>query len=406
MTAVLDLGRTAAPKAPHASRTAAVAAEGWLSSLHIGMGWPEEQPGGLNRMVAGLVHHLPTAKVAAHALVAGSSAVERYSLGHARPFAALSDPLPRRLFLAHRAIRAAIAEQSPDIVALHFALFGFLAAPRRNAALVVHFHGPWSDESMVEGNHAALGRVKHWLESRAYRPAQRFITLSNAFAGLLQRRYGVDRSLIRVVPGGVDVERFRPRQSRRAAREALGLPLDRPIVVTVRRLARRMGLQDLVTAFAEVNRRVPDAMLVIAGGGPLRDELNAQIDGLGLRDCIRLLGRVDDAELPTLFRAADLSVVPTTALEGFGLTSVESLAAGTPALVTPVGGLPEVVRGLSDALVCEATGSDALADRLLGVLAGNVSLPAEEACTAYAAEHFAWELVAERTRAVYREALA
>jgi hypothetical protein len=57
VTAVLDLGRTAASKAPYASRTAAVAADGWLSSLHIGMGWPEEQPGGLNRMVAGLVQH-------------------------------------------------------------------------------------------------------------------------------------------------------------------------------------------------------------------------------------------------------------------------------------------------------------------------------------------------------------
>ena len=130
----------------------------------------------------------------------------------------------------------------------------------------------------------------------------------------------------------------------------MGLPTDRPMVLTVRRLARRMGLQELVSAFAMVRQRVPDALLAIVGGGALRPALEAQIDGLGLTGSVRLLGRVEDAVLPTLFRAADLSVVPSSALEGFGLTSVEFARGGTPPLVTPVGGLPEVVRGLSESL--------------------------------------------------------
>ena len=70
-------------------------------------------------------------------------------------------------------------------------------------------------------------------------------------------------------------------------------------------------------------------------------------------------------QLPLAYRAADLTVVPTVALEGFGLIAVESLAAGTPVLVTPVGGLPEVVAALSPALVLAATGSAPLADAVI-----------------------------------------
>ena len=68
---------------------------------------------------------------------------------------------------------------------------------------------------------------------------------------------------------------------------------------------------------------------------------------------VRMLGSSRDADLPLYYRAADLSVVPTVALEGFGLVAAESLAAGCPALVTPVGGLPSVVADLSPDLVLE-----------------------------------------------------
>ena len=394
--------------APHRhDRPAATPPEPWLFSLHVGMGWPEEQPGGLNRMVAGLVRHLPDARVMAEALVAGSPAVERQSMGRARTFAQLSDPLPRRMLLAARAVRESVSRLTPDVVAVHFALFGFTARHAvRDTALVVHFHGPWAEESLVEGGSAAGGHVKHWIERRAYRRAHRFITLSDAFADVLERRYGIDRSLIRVVPGGVDIGRFNPAMSRAEARVAVGLPTDRPVVLTVRRLARRMGLRELVSAFATVRQRVPDALLAIVGGGALRPTLEAQIDGLGLTGSVRLLGRVEDAVLPTLFRAADLSVVPSSALEGFGLTSVDSLAAGTPPLVTPVGGLPEVVRGLSESLVLDDATAPSLAAGMIAALLGRVELPSPAACTTYATERFAWPAVARRTRAVYGEAIA
>ena len=112
-----------------------------------------------------------------------------------------------------------------------------------------------------------------------------------------------------------------------------------------------MGLSNLVDAMKQVIDREPDAILYIAGKGRLKAQLEAQIASHGLADHVKLLGFVTDAQLPLIYRAADLNVVPTLSLEGFGLVAAEALAAGTPSLVTPVGGLPEVVSGLSPDLV-------------------------------------------------------
>ena len=377
-----------------------------ISSLHVGMGWYEEQPGGLNRMVANLVSHLPGAGVAAHALVAGSPEVASWSEGRGRSFAPLTAGLPRRAWRAAVTLQAEVERMRPDVLALHFPLFALGGSRTRNGlATVIHFHGPWAEEGRVEGDGPMTVLAKRQVERLVYRSATRFIALSRAFADLLERTYRIDPVLIRVVPGGVDLDRFRPEPSRHEARQALGLPTDRPIVLAVRRLARRMGLPDLIAACSAARRHVPELLLVVAGGGPLRGELERQIEELGLARHVRLLGRVSDADLPLLYRAADLSVVPSTALEGFGLICVESLASGTPAMVTPVGGLPEVVGELEPALVLEEVGPGAIAEGIVTALRGSRPLPASADCVAYATERYAWPAIARRIRGVYEEAV-
>ncbi|WP_176324621.1 glycosyltransferase family 4 protein, partial [Burkholderia vietnamiensis] len=145
------------------------------------------------------------------------------------------------------------------------------------------------------------------------------------------------------VPGCVDTAQFDLPITQAEARRKLQLPQGRPIVLAVRRLVRRMGLEDL-------------------------------IDAAGLGEHVKLLGFVPDEHLAALYRAATVSVVPTVALEGFGLITVESLASGTPVLVTPVGGLPEAVSGLSEELVLGGTGTAAIAQGLDGALSGTLKL--------------------------------
>ncbi|CAM2138332.1 Glycosyltransferase family 1 protein [Pararobbsia alpina] len=380
-----------------------------ISALQLGLHWFPERPGGLDRIYQNLIEALPGAGVDVRGLVCGTDAVARDTQGIVRAFAPPNVPLLERLRAARRAVRSTLQEWSPDVVVSHFALY---SAPSldlyRDRPLVTHFQGPWSDEASLERRsaRATIGAAAKTIVERAvYRRSTRIIVLSSAFRDVLQARFSIPDDVIRVIPGCVDVPRFAISTTRDAAREALGLPNDRPIVLTVRRLARRMGIEDLIDSFRQVRHAVPDALLVIVGGGHLKDELAARIDQLGLHDHVRLLGRIEDDQLPLVYRASDLSIVPTVALEGFGLTTIESLAAGTPVLVTPVGGLPEAVSGLSPDLVLPNFGANALAAGIVDALRGHLRLPSPDACHAYARTGFDVPVKAARTARVYLEAV-
>ena len=291
-------------------------------------------------------------------------------------------------------------------VVSHFALYtASVLGELADHPLVVHFQGPWGLEGHAERQSPLTVLAKTAVERIVYRRAAAFIVLSTPFGRILQRRFGVPAERIHVIPGGVDVARFAIDESRAECRQRLGWPAGRPIVLAVRRLMRRMGLGELIAATALIRERIPDVLVLIAGSGPVAAELRAQIETLGLVDNVRLLGFVPDDDLPSAYRAADLTVVPTVALEGFGLIVPESLAAGTPVLVTPIGGLPEAVGGLSERLILSGTGPEAIAKGVCDALTGALPLPSASECLDYARRHYDWPMIAQRTRAVYEEAM-
>ena len=377
-----------------------------MKVLSIGMTWLDDQStNGLDRVYREHVAHLPMAGAQVRGLVTGPPDVERSSNGAVRAVASDRAWLLNRIAAVRRAVKHEISSFSPDLVASHFALHGAPAVDLIRVPLVVHFHGPWAAESAVEGGSWASVAVKRAVEMRVYRRADRFVVLSDAFRNILVDDYGVEASRVRIVPGGVDLATFDTDVSREDARRRLGWPRDRRILLSVRRLVRRMGLEGLIEAMVAVRETVPDALLLIAGRGPQAPALQEQIDRRGLADHVRLLGFVPGVDLPLAYAAADVSVVPTVALEGFGLPTVESLASGTPVIVTPRGGLPEAVADLDPQLICSDATPAALAERLTDVLAGRVELPTREQCKAYARSGFSWESVAYRLAAVYQEAI-
>ncbi|MFC5429887.1 glycosyltransferase family 4 protein [Paraburkholderia denitrificans] len=378
-----------------------------IHSLQIGMHWFPERAGGLDRMYYSLVGALPGAGVHVRGVVAGSPKVEQDSGGAIHGFGSASRALPLRLMSARQALRREIRRHRPDVISSHFALYTFPGLDvTRGIPQVSHFQGPWADESFVEGAATLSQRIKHHLEQSVYERSSRLIVLSRAFGDILTKRYAISPERVRVVPGCVDTAQFDPPCTPAEARLRLQLPQGRPIVLAVRRLVRRMGLEDLIDAVKQLKPRHPDVLLLIAGRGRLEAELQQRINDAGLADNVKLLGFVPDAHLPSLYRAATLSVVPTVALEGFGLITVESLSAGTPVLVTPVGGLPEAVAGLSQDLVLPATGADAVADGVDSALSGRLKLPDAQACRDYARNHFDNAVVAKRVAEVYAEAIA
>lgn len=309
-------------------------------------------------------------------------------------------PLLRRWKSIRRVVRQN-AGDGPTIVASHFALYALpLSYGMPRMRHIVHFHGPWAEESAAEGQSRMTVAGKWLIEKLVYRKAHHFIVLSQAFADILHANYQIPPSRISIIPGGIELERFSTPWDRASARIKLGWPSEGFIFLCVRRLARRMGLENLIEAFAQIAGRHPQSHLYLVGKGPLAKELQVKCDAAGLGSRIRLLGFVPDAELPLVYRAADLTLMPSQALEGFGLVTLESLACGTPALVTPVGGLPEVLRPFSSHLVFASATTASIAAGLEEVLIGQRPLPSADACRQYA-EAFAWPIIAQKIRHVY-----
>ncbi len=381
-----------------------------LNILFSGLDWfPAGSAGGLDRYFYEMLQVFGSKGHAGQAMVSscGSSALGNIAV---RSLAEKGASFRRRWHGASRVADEVFAMQNIDLVNAHFALYAFpwLRDIPKNVPLVVNFHGPWANEMRTQSptlKKRLFSLLARRIELAVYRRADRIITLSEAFRDLLHRQYGIPLSRISVVPGGVDARRYMAAPSRPEARVKLGWSADRPIFLAVRRLAKRMGLEMLIEAVQMVRVRHPEVLLFIGGKGDEHASLQRLIETHGLEDNVRLLGFIPDEELPLAYAAADCSVVPTVALEGFGLIIIESLASGTPVLGTPVGAIPEILKGLDENLIFPAVNAEALADRMNPVLDRNIILPARETCRAYA-QQYSWPVVMPKILEIFHQVIA
>lgn len=371
------------------------------SILCIGNSWFPRVPGGLNRYVYELTHCLAAGRDQVELCGVGLPETPLRSSVTLTNLAELGNPPLQRLWSAHfNFLNRKLIK--PDAVNLHFALncLPLLTNLPQGVPVTFNFHGPWALESEREGSGKLSVVLKHWVEQRVYHQCDRFIVLSKAFGTILHQQYQVPWSKINVIPGGVDTERFQASLTRQQARQQLGWPQDRLVIFTPRRLVHRMGIDRLLSALAEVKTRVPDVWLAIAGKGPLRSSLEQQATELGLSNHVQFLGFLPDEQLPVAYQAADLTVIPSQSLEGFGLVLLESLACGTPVMCTPVGGMPEILTNFSPELITDSPETAAISTRLEALLSDKVSLPSRAACRDYAVRNFSWPDIAQQVRQV------
>ena len=305
-----------------------------------------------------------------------------------------------------------------DVVHVHFAYAGLGpihgCRALRGVPVIRTFHGPWCEEGWVEdiarAGDGAAGRLKarakrrarHWVEQDSLRRAKSIVSLSAFMSGVLTDHFGVPSEKIARIDGGVDIERFHIPKDVNLPRERLGLPTDRPVALTVRRLAARMGLENLVKAMPIVLREIPNLYLVIAGKGPERARLESLAKDLGVDESIRFAGFVPDEDLAGLYGAADLFVLPTTALEGFGLVVVESMACGTPVVGTPVGAIPELLTALEPKLLAADSGAEAIAHAMVEYFQtdwGERLTP--DAVRRYVLSRYTWDMATDQTEKLY-----
>ena len=172
------------------------------------------------------------------------------------------------------------------------------------------------------------------------------------------------------------------------------------VLLTVRRLDPRMGLENLVRAMAIVGAMRPDVVLLIGGKGQLQSRLRELIAGLNLEN-VRLLGYIDDEVLPMYYQASNLFVMPTETMEGYGLSTLEALACGLPVLGTDVGATPEILSDLLPDFIASGTEPQVLAENILRCL------PLLRGVDGRRLRRFAearsWARVADRVEAVFEQ---
>lgn len=318
---------------------------------------------------------------------------------------------PAAFLRSYRLLRHRIGEvldaDPPDAAIIHQPFAGLVAGPelrRRNIPSCYFFHSPWGEEYRLAADPprstASPGvRLRKRLETRALASFDTIAVFSRSMAAYLREAHP-DAPTPHLVSPGIDLERFRPVGDRAAARRRLGWSEEGPVVLTLRRLVRRTGVDLLVEAFSEVVARHPRATLLIGGGGPLRRRLEKLAGRFGLTGTVRFLGYIPDEELPLALGAADLIVIPTRALEGLGLVTLEAFATATPVVATPVGANRELIEPVDPELVAGAATAQALAASLAGLLERG-----EEAlamlgmeCRKHAEQNFGWDRTAADLR--------
>jgi glycosyltransferase involved in cell wall biosynthesis len=220
-------------------------------------------------------------------------------------------------------------------------------------------------------------------------------TVSHASAADIERDFGIDRSRLRVVENGVDLDVFHPQPQIQRRPDAL--------ISTISATAPLKGFRYLLEAVAAVRATRPQVTLKVVG----RDghaATNRRIRELGLEGAVRFTGSLSDVEITRAYAEATIAVVPSL-YEGFGLPAAEAMACEVPVISTSAGALPEVVGtdGESGVLVPPAS-SESLADSIVALL----DAPERRRSMGVAGRQrvqrlFGWRRAAERMVEIYRE---
>jgi glycosyltransferase involved in cell wall biosynthesis len=231
--------------------------------------------------------------------------------------------------------------------------------------------------------------------------ADKIIVISQATKEYVLK-LGAKPSKIKVVYNGVDLARFRPIKGKRAEmRTKLGVPEEAVVVLTVRRLVYKNGVDTLLDCAKMAIKKNPKIVFLVVGKGPDSDSVISQINQLGLEANFKLAGFVSDQDLPGYYNAADLFVLPSKSGEGLPLVALEAMACGLPIVATDVGGIREILLDDYGKLV-PSNNPELLAEAVLDFAALDFSSRRTE-LRALVEEKFSWETNVESLVEIYEE---
>jgi len=207
--------------------------------------------------------------------------------------------------------------------------------------------------------HRLVTSAMHRLEANVYSSADHLEMLSEFSLSRLKDNFGLPDNRVSLLPGGVHLPEIMQTEERDQIREKLGWHT--PVVVTLRNLVPRTGVDLLVQAAAILRYEMPDVRWCVMGRGALLEPLKNLARELKVEDIIEFTGFLPEEDVMQRMHAADVFMLPTRSLEGFGLVTVEANACGLPVVATPVGANPEVVSSIRHNLVAGSATPSALA---------------------------------------------
>ncbi|MGV9808051.1 glycosyltransferase family 4 protein [Micromonospora chersina] len=358
------------------------------------------RPGGIQSFV----HHLAVRQPPGSVVVYASSWRGAAKFDADQPFEVVRERtkvlLPTPL-VARRAARLARAYDCDTVWFGAAAPLGLLAAGlRRRAGIrraVALTHGHEAGWAQLPGARSALRRIGRGVDVTTYLGEYTRVRLARVLDGVTELR--------RLAPG-VDVDTYHPGVDGERVRLRLGLA-DRPVVVCVSRLVPRKGQDMLIRAMPEIRRRVPDAALLVVGGGPYRATLEKLARQTGVERDVVFTGSVPSAELPAHYAAGDVYAMPCRTrnrgldVEGLGIVYLEASATGLPVVAGDSGGAPDAVREGETGYVVRGRDVAQLADRVATLLADrDLARQFGAAGRAWVEREWRWETQAERMAAL------
>ncbi len=270
---------------------------------------------------------------------------------------------------------------------------------------IIHVHWPYPDayaavryarrhqKKVILTIHGHAGLGKHSFEKRLIQEpldhADVIITVSNELKESISRDFGIPKQRIVVLCNGFDPAKFSP-GSKTSARAMLGIPLDRPVALTVARLSPEKAIDVLIDSMGACSRK--DLLLYIVGEGPLRADLAALISNAGLSHRVFLVGPVAHEALNPWFCAADFFCLPSHT-EGCPVVIHEALACGLPVVASRVGAIPEIINSPSLGRLCTPGDTKGLAH----ILAKATETRWEPDMIAAYGRQFTWDRIARQT---------
>jgi phosphatidylinositol alpha-mannosyltransferase len=357
------------------------------------------RPGGVQEYVRGLARYLISQ---GHTAIIFSSAgghaddVRIVSLGSALPLkgSGSSTSIPLTLTPPAR-LRHMLEHEACDILHVMAPY-----SPTLSGRLLVHSHAIHVMTFLVAidpGPYRTLLSILAKLQWRSLRHVHARIAISPAAAETARALYG---GSYRIIPCGVDTAQFRPDVAPLFHLRNDGLNL-----LYVGRLEKRKGVADLVHAFARLEPQYPELRLLIGGDGPERPVLQRLVAQLGLQR-VRFLGYVPSADLPRLFRSAEVFCAPATYAESFGIVLIEAMAAGLPIVAAANAGYAGLLSAHPGNVLVPPANERALAGAIAALLEQPDYRRRLGARNSAAAERYAWRIVGQEVLMLYHHLLA